>query len=66
MDHRWQFSLGMIKRGEQPLNAIEREVDALGMQRSQTCDYVIDMIHTIFICDASRTRGIEQFPSGVF
>ena len=33
MDHRRQFALGMLERGEQALHAIERQVDALGMQR---------------------------------
>ena len=38
MDHWWQLFLGMIEGGEQPSHAVERKVDALGMQRSQTRD----------------------------
>ena len=38
MDHRRQLALGMIERGEQPLDAIERQIDALGMQRGQPRD----------------------------
>jgi hypothetical protein len=38
MDHRWQFFLGMAEGSEQSLNAIERKIDALGVQRSQARD----------------------------
>ena len=33
MDHRRQPPLRMIERGKEPLDAIERQIDALGMQR---------------------------------
>ncbi len=33
VDHRRQFALGMIECGEQPLDAVERQIDPLGMQR---------------------------------
>ena len=35
MDHRRQPPLRMIERGQQPLDAVERQIDALGMQRQQ-------------------------------
>ena len=35
VDHRRQVPLGMAERGEQPLDAVERQVDALGMQRQR-------------------------------
>ena len=35
MEHRRQLALGMAERGQQPLDAVEHEVDALGMQRQQ-------------------------------
>jgi hypothetical protein len=38
MEHWWQLFLGMIEGGEQPSHAVERKIDALGMQRSQTRD----------------------------
>ena len=47
MDHRRQFALGMIERGEQPLHAIERQVDALGMQRDQPRDDGVDGGHAV-------------------
>src|SRR4029079_13555399 len=51
MDHRWQLALWMTERGEQPLDAIERQVDALGMQRGQPLDDGIDRVH----CLSSRS-----------
>ena len=38
VDHRRQLALGMIERGQQPLDAIERQIDAFGMQRGQPRD----------------------------
>ena len=38
MNDRWQFFFGMIKRREETLQAIKRQVDALGVQRCQTRD----------------------------
>ena len=35
MDHRRQLPLRMIERGQKPRHALEREIDALGMQRQQ-------------------------------
>ena len=35
MDDRRQLALGMAERGEQPLDAVERQVDDLGMKREQ-------------------------------
>src|SRR6476646_11191491 len=47
MNHRWQFFLGMIERNEQALHAIERQVDAPGMQRRQTCNDGVDGSHEL-------------------
>jgi hypothetical protein len=38
MNDRWQFFFGMIKRRKETLQAIKRQVDALGVQRCQTRD----------------------------
>jgi hypothetical protein len=38
MNDRWQFFFRMIKHREETLQAIKRQVDALGVQRSQTRD----------------------------
>ena len=35
MDDRRQFAFGMAELGEQPLDAVEHEIDALGMKREQ-------------------------------
>src|SRR6202451_1701375 len=42
MDQRRQFLFRMIERGKQALDAIERRVDALGMQRQQSRQDGID------------------------
>ena len=38
VDHRRQLALRMIERGEQTLHAIERQIDALGVQRVKPRD----------------------------
>ncbi len=35
MDHRWHVLFGMAQLGEQPLNALQAEVNQLGMEREQ-------------------------------
>ena len=35
MDHRRQAPLGVIERGEKALDAVERKIDTLGMQRQE-------------------------------
>ncbi len=45
VDHRRQLAFGMIERGKQALHAIERQIDALGMQRGQPRDDGVDGGH---------------------
>ena len=42
MDHRRQMPLRMIERVKHPLDAIEREIDALGMQRQKPRQHGVD------------------------
>jgi hypothetical protein len=45
VDHRRQLALGMAERIENAPHAVERQVDALGMQREQAREDRVDVGH---------------------
>ena len=42
MDHRRQPPLGMIERGQKPLDAIKRQIDPPRVKRKQPCRHSVD------------------------
>ena len=60
VDDRRQFALGMIERAEQPLDAPERQVDALGMQRDQPREDGVDGGHVnLAVITGPRRRRVH-------
>ena len=57
MDQRRQLLFGMIERGKQALDAVERQVDALGMQRQEPRQDGVDR-------PRAGTRRLTPAPAG--